>query len=142
MNYPEDYLWRRGLNALRKYTYFFALLAYILGGLLVLFSLAVIFGLSFTSDLSLGGAQFLVGFLYLGISALYLVPAGYLYKASQALKRAETAESLEELLQSIPWLGRFFRFYGILAIILLVFYAIMLLFILAGVGLGASGIIG
>ncbi|MBZ4188797.1 DUF5362 family protein [Niabella beijingensis] len=74
-----------------------------------------------------------IGLLYIAFAALYFFPAFYLYKFGTIARRALQNESLTELNEGLRYLKSFFKFAGILTIVVIAFYIIAVL----SVGMGA-----
>ena len=81
------------------------------------------------------GAAFQFIFLILMV-ALYFFPCLFLFHFANKMKTALAANDQETLNISFQNLKKFFRFIGILTIIVLAFYAIIILFAVIGFGLG------
>jgi hypothetical protein len=73
--------------------------------------------------------------IYICIAALYFFPCLFLYRFAAKMKIALAANDQETLNVSFQNLKKLFRFLGILTIIVLSFYAIILVFGLLGAGL-------
>ena len=82
-----------------------------------------------TESLPFGGA--LMTFIYLLIAILYFFPMLYLYRFSIKMKASLVRNDEEELVEAFSNLKSHYKFVGILTIVMLSFYAIMLLFGLA-----------
>lgn len=133
------------LDSLRKYTHFLGLVTWIGAGLLILMGLFTAFFMNTLGSTlgeevgflgQVGGAG--AGLFYMLIALLYYFPGKYLVETSKKLKQALRSHSLEELYQCFPPLQRFFKFIGVLIMIMLIFYGIILLAALFLGGIGAS----
>lgn len=84
----------------------------------------------------MGGAFF--GFFYLIFALLYFFPVLYLYKFSTKMERGLRARDEETVTESFRNLKSLFKFMGVLTIVMLSFYALMLLAVTIGIGTGLS----
>ena len=73
--------------------------------------------------------------IYICVAALYFFPCLFLYRFATKMKTALAADDQETLNTSFQNLKKLFRFVGIMTIIVLAFYAIILVFGLLGAGL-------
>ena len=83
------------------------------------------------------GVQSAMTIVYLAAAVLLFFPCLYLYKFSIKMQLAVKSVSQENLDESLMNLKSMFKFYGILTIVLLSFYA--LIFILGMLGLALRG---
>ena len=74
--------------------------------------------------------------IYILAAALYFFPCLFLYRFATKMKTALAADDQETLNTSFQNLKKLLRFMGIMTIIVLAFYAIILVFGLLGAGLG------
>ena len=111
---------------------FFAVLGFICGGLLIFGGLLVVFASGAPSLCCILSVYVLMGFLYIRSSL-------YLWDSSKALKaaRMEDGDVSHHIYNAVTSQYKFWRFIGILTIILLALYAAFFLLMLLGVGLGA-----
>jgi hypothetical protein len=125
-----------------KWTKFLSIVGFVFTGFMVLVSLSV--GAILSSMNSLVGAQnnpyaamgtgFLTVFLLI-TAAIYFYPSFILFKFSTAAKQAVLYGDQENLSLAMGKMKSFFKFWGILLIVLLAFYALAILSaIIAGVG--------
>jgi hypothetical protein len=125
-----------------KWTKFLSIVGFVFTGFMVLVSLSV--GAILSSMNSLVGAQnnpyaamgtgFLTVFLLI-TAAIYFYPSFILFKFSTAAKQAVLYGDQESLSLAMGKMKSFFKFWGILLIVLLAFYALAILSaIIAGVG--------
>jgi len=129
-----------------KWARFLAILGFVLMGLIVLLT---IFAGAFLATLSGGfrandangpaitglAAGFQFFFLILMV-ALYFFPCLFLFHFANKMKLALAANDQETLNASFQNLKKFFRFIGIMTLIVLAFYAIIIFFMVIGFGLG------
>ncbi|MBP3943786.1 hypothetical protein J5U18_09445 [Sphingobacteriaceae bacterium WQ 2009] len=137
------------LLSIAKWTRFLSIIGLIFIGLLVLLAAGIfLFSSTFASVAALNdpksagpgaAALFLSGgfmtFTYLVIALFYFFPIYYLYKFSSLLKQAITTRNSELLTESFKNLKSHFKFIGIITLIIVGFYALILLLTLIG---GAS----
>jgi hypothetical protein len=125
-----------------KWTKFLSIVGFVFTGFMVLVSLSV--GAILSSMNSLVGAQnnpyaamgsgFLTVFLLI-TAAIYFYPSFILFKFSTAAKQAVLYGDQGSLSLAMGKMKSFFKFWGILLIVLLAFYALAILSaIIAGVG--------
>ncbi len=127
-----------------KWAKFLAIVGFVFLGLIVAFG--IFFGLVSADAMSTvmpGGGIFLFVYM-LFICALYFFPTMYLYKFAKHSKLAAVSGDMGQLSLGLKNLKSFFKFMGILMIILLAFYALIFLFGGAGMiaalaGGGAGG---
>jgi len=125
-----------------KWTRFLSIIGFVFTGLMVMLSLSV--GAIMTSMNSMVGAQnnpyaalgsgFLTVLLLIS-AAIYFYPSFILFKFSSAAKQAVLYGDQESLSEAMKKMKSFFKFWGILIIVLLGFYALAIISaIVAGVG--------
>jgi hypothetical protein len=78
----------------------------------------------------IGGSFFM--FLYIIMAAIYFFPVLYLYKFSNNLKLALNSDGQEFLNESFLNLKKHYKYIGILMVVVLAFYALMIVFGLIG----------
>lgn len=113
-----------------KWTLFFAVLLFIVFGLVSLLGLFAAFS---------GGAMGVVGGLFfVAIYGVFLfLPGLYYYRFSTQMKQALATEDNDQLEQAFINLKRFYRFIGILVIVIIALY--LLFFIVFGAALMNRG---
>ena len=125
-----------------KWGKFLAIVGLVFIGFVVL--MAIFAGTFFSSMMSeaganefgsAGGAFF--GFFYLLFAALYFFPVLYLYKFSVNMQDALRLQNDDLATESFKNLKSLFKFMGIMTIIVLGFYALALIFMTIGVGIGS-----
>lgn len=122
------------LNETRKWTFFLAILGFIGVALMVIAALFI------GSFLESSGQQMpvphgaLTG-LYLLFAIIYFFPILYLYKFSTSTRKAVHENSEHELTSAFTNLKRHYKFIGIIAIVVLVMYALAIIFALLGTAL-------
>ena len=79
-----------------------------------------------------------IGFIYLLMALLYYFPSKYLFDFSVYIKQALLHNDQESLTYAFSRMKSLYRFWGILMIILLSFYAIIILFAVLVGGFAAS----
>ncbi|MBK3519891.1 DUF5362 family protein [Carboxylicivirga marina] len=116
------------LTATSKWTYFLSIMGFLFIGFIIM---AGIFASSMMS-LMMGdaaglmppGMGFLFGGIYVVFGILYLFPTMYLLKFSQKTKLALATSSNEELNVALSNQKSFFKFWGILTIVVISLYAL------------------
>ncbi len=79
----------------------------------------------------------LISLLYLVIAVIYFFPVLYLYRFSAKLQSALEMHSEDKAAESFKNLNSLFKFFGILTIVVFGIYAISLIAMLIGVGIGS-----
>lgn len=115
---------------------FLAILGYVGLGLMMIFSLMMLFGMSFL-ERSFGGMSQMynsgalslatMGFLYLIIAAIYFFPIYALHTFSTRIKTGLLTNSIEDVEVAFKNLKSLFKFMGIVSIIVLSIYVLALL---------------
>ncbi|MCR9153245.1 MAG: DUF5362 domain-containing protein [Bacteroidetes bacterium] len=125
------------LRETAKWTFFFAILGFIAIGFLVLFAL---FAGTFSSLISndfdavsgLSSNFGLIGsVIYILVAVLYFFPTLYLYNYSRKLKEALLRNNEMELTEAFKNQKSFYKFTGIVTIVILSIYLISFLFVIA-----------
>ncbi len=124
-----------------KWARFLAILGFIMCGMLVLVGLFMgSFLAGRMSSMNIGGSTMFSGgiftFVYILIALLYFFPCLYLFHFGSKMRTALRNNDQEILLESFKNLKSCFKFYGILAIIVLGFYAIALIAAILGAAVG------
>ncbi len=126
------------LKETAKWAYFLSILGFILIGFIVL--IGIFAGTIFTAMGStmpgmgaLGGSfGAIMTFVYLLLAAVYVMPVYYLFKFATNIKTAFKQNDAVALTNGLEFLKSHYKFVGILTLILLGFYALMLVFALIG----------
>lgn len=125
-------------EAAAKWARFLGIIGFVICGLIVIAALfAGTFISSAMSGLSGGMSSFGPGFgmmltiLYLLFAALYFFPSLFLYQFGVKMRKALANSDQAALNYSATKLKAFFRFWGILTIVLLSFYGLVIIFALA-----------
>ncbi|HEX2936391.1 MAG TPA: hypothetical protein VHO72_13640 [Bacteroidales bacterium] len=115
------------LNETRKWTMFFSILGFIFVGFFVLGMIASLF---MTSLIPVPGAQVgpIMVLPFLIIIAIYFFPIYYLFQFSALSKKAIATKNPTDLEQAMGYLRNYYRFIGILTIIILSLCVIIFLF--------------
>ena len=122
---------KKFLRETAKWAYFFSIIMFISIGFIILIALfaGTIFS-AIPNDTpgleGIGGAFITV--VYFLMAALYFFPALYLYKFSVKMKRSLRRNDSNELTIALENLKSHYKIIGIFTIVMLVFYAIMILF--------------
>ena len=130
------------LKETAKWSRFLAIVGFVMTGMIVL---AALFAGSLVSALSVTTPELALfpsaglTFTYLLVAAFYFFPCLFLFQSSQKLMAALQSGSSEELTRALEKLKSFFRFVGILTLVVIGIYALMLVFLLLGGGLALLG---
>ncbi|WP_276498579.1 DUF5362 family protein [Pontibacter litorisediminis] len=127
------------LREIAKWGKFLAVVGYVMIGTIVLGAVFAGFMMSSALSESIGGT-FVGGFFalfYVLIALLYFFPVLYLHRFSGKMQEALQLQDEELLTASFGNLKSLFKFMGILTIVVLGFYALGLLSMFLGVGIGA-----
>lgn len=122
------------LEQVRKWTAFLSILGFIGLGFLVLVGIGVSTFMSSmgdafaSSDLPSTFPTSALGLVYAVAALIYVWPILYLYRFSSHLKAALHERDNERLTEAFRYLKAHYRFIGILAIIMLSFYALAIVF--------------
>lgn len=118
------------LNTTRKWTMFLAIMGFIWLALLIIFTLTIGAFMPFMStETGFGSLEtgFVAGILIV-FAIIYFFPLLYLYKFSMYSKRAFISLDPMEVTQSMRYLKAFFRYMGIMTIIIIAVYLVAFLF--------------
>ena len=129
---------KRDLLSAAKWTKFLCIVGCVGVVIIVLLAIFMMFSGTMVSKIFAGtplGAA--VGFLYLIIAAIYIYPLMKGFQFANATKAACLSNDEQQLARGIAGLNDLLKFIGILTIIILVLYAIALVF---GLGIAAIGL--
>jgi len=112
---------RKSLDTMVYWSKFLAILGYIGVGFMVLAAIAM-----FVMSNPYYNMRFL-GFIYIIIAVLYFYPANYLYNFATNTRRALSSDSQTSLNDGLSNLASNFKFVGVMAAVVLSFYALMFL---------------
>jgi hypothetical protein len=134
------------LDTTRKWSKFFAVLGFIMLGLMVLlgFSFGIIMNMiPQSSPMPTTFPTVLFGLIYLIFSVIYFFPLLFLYRFASAVKRGIRAGSGVEMENAFRHLRDHFSYMGVLTIVMLSMYIVMIVVvviavILVGVNLPAA----
>jgi cell division septal protein FtsQ len=87
-------------------------------------------------DLGISGAM--IGFAYIVIAAIYFYPTWALVKFGSLLRTALKTNNQQKFSEGMMYLKRFFKFIGIVTIIIIAIY--VLIFVALGVGMGIGSL--
>lgn len=130
------------LKETAKWARFLAIVGFVMTGMIVL---AAIFAGSIMSTLSATSPSFGffpsagITFTYLIVAGLYFFPCLFLFQSSQKLTQALQDGNSEELTLALEKMKNFFRFVGIMTLVVIALYAFMLVFLVLGGGLALLG---
>ncbi|MFB2117699.1 hypothetical protein ACEVG1_00675 [Parapedobacter sp. 2B3] len=79
----------------------------------------------------------MIGVIYVAMGLLYYFPAKYSYDFSTYVRQALAIQNQEALVYAFAKLKSFYKFWGILTIIVLGIYAVAIVFGLLGTVIGA-----
>jgi hypothetical protein len=129
------------LNEAARWAKFLAILGFVGAGFLALIGLSTLaMSSAMSSQFSaLGISPALIGFLYLIIAVVYLFPSLFMYNFANRAQGAVRSNSSSFLTESMGYLRSIFRFYGIVAIVLI---AVYLLALLSFIVMGGSALMG
>jgi len=114
-----------------KWGKFLAIVGFVGIGLLMLLGLIVMIGFSvFRRFSGFGFPIGAVGFIYIIIGALYIIPVNYLYRFSDQVKKGFMSNDQESVTNGFESLKSLFKFFGIFTIVVLSLYAFLLIIIL------------
>jgi hypothetical protein len=116
------------LRGTRPWVLLFSILGFLGSGLLVLFALFLVFGVSFLKSFHGGGfAGIGLGILYLLLSCLYIAPSLFLLRYAKSIASLTLSRNMGDLEQALTHQRSFWRFVGILTSIMLCIYAFALI---------------
>jgi len=130
------------LKETARWARFLAIVGFVMTGFIVL---AAIFAGSIFSTLSSAAPELSIfptagiTVTYLIVAGLYFFPCLFLFQSSQKLTLALQSGSSEELTLAFEKLKSFFRFVGIMTLVVVGLYALMLVFLILGGGLALLG---
>lgn len=112
------------LGATRPWVLFLSILGFIACGLMALGGLVIVLVGSFTSR---SGLPAFLGLIYIPLAVVYFFPAHFLLKYSGHIRQFLATGSAMDMESALASQKSFWRFTGILAVVLLCVYAIILL---------------
>jgi len=121
----------QSLRETKPWTRFMSVLGFIGVGIMTLVGLVFILGMSFLPQQAGGPPMAIMGIIYILGSVLYFVPSLYLFKYASAIGRLRDG-SQEALEDALLYQKSFWKFIGILTLVMLV---IVLLGIIAAIAL-------
>jgi hypothetical protein len=132
---------QQGINLLAqtgKWAKFIAIVGLIMCGILVLIGifLGSMVGSAFLGKSMGAGTEIIFGVVYVVIALLYVFPCVFLYRFAKYMQAANNSHDAQQLNLALANLKSFFKFIGILIIIMLAFY------LLAAIGGGIVGAMG
>lgn len=130
------------LKETAKWARFLAIVGFVMTGFIVLAALFAGTLFSTLSAASPGRSNFPtagITVVYLIISGIYFFPCLFLLQSSQKLTLALQGGSSEELTVAFEKLKNFFRFVGIMTLVIISMYALILLFMVLGGGMALMG---
>jgi len=113
------------LVSTKPWVRFLSILGFIGCGLLVVGGL--IMGAAGALTEELGAAGGLIAFLYVVLALLYLFPALFLYRYADAIKDLAASSNEDSLANALTQQRKFWRFAGVLTIVLLCLYVLAFL---------------
>lgn len=123
------------INQTKNWTKFLSILGFIFIGFMILGGLAMfVMGTAFMSNMNMGnvipGSFF--GVFYILLSIIYLIPTLQLYNCSTHLSYSQQSGSIEEFITAFGKLKSFFKFWGILSIVLIGLYILIFIGVIIG----------
>ena len=115
------------LGETAKWAKFLAIVGFVFAGLMVIFGLffGTIMGSLAAGELDgMSGLGGTMGFFYVLVALIYAFPCYYLYKFATGTKLALATNDTETLTDALENHKSVYKFYGILMIIVLAFYAL------------------
>ncbi|MDP4292791.1 MAG: hypothetical protein Q8908_17045 [Bacteroidota bacterium] len=123
------------LNTVAKWTKFFAVLGFVGVGLMILIglSMGIIFSLLNNSEAfsQIPIPTHFLGFIYIVIAAVYLMPVIYLNNFSNNLTNAISMRNTDMLTVAFYNLKRHFKFMGIMTIVMIISYFVLIIGVVA-----------
>jgi hypothetical protein len=121
------------LKEAAKWAYFLSILGFVGMGILVLLALFMSTVFSSLGSMPngigvLGGMGWMISAFYIAMAAVYFFPIYYLNKFASHAKLALRDNDSESLTASFEYLKSHYKFFGILALVFLVFYALVIVF--------------
>lgn len=111
-----------------KWSQFIAILGFVFSGLIIIFGIIIMITPDFTGSYRFSQQQSLfAGPFYVLISLLYFFPSRFLYRFSQKIKSALAFNDQAALTIGFESLKSNFKFWGILLLVMIVFYAIVII---------------
>lgn len=119
------------LNAIRKWTMFFSVLAFIFLGMMIIFSFTAGAFLSiFNPNPDQAISKWLIFALIFAFIIIYFFPAFFLLRFSTHARTAVKSRSSNELTKALRYLRSFYLYLGVLVIVMLCIY--ILAIVIAG----------
>lgn len=121
------------LKEAAKWAYFLSILGFVGMGILVLLAvfMSSVFSTLGTMSNGMGafaGMGWMISAIYVVMAAVYFFPIYYLNKFASHAKSALRDNDSESLTASFEYLKSHYKFFGILALVFLVFYALIIVF--------------
>lgn len=110
----------------RPWVRLMAVMGFISVGFMTLFAMALLIVGSFATQMAMPlGMRFLMGALYLGLGALYFPPALFLNRYASRIRDFQRERSAAELERALAAQTSFWRFVGIMVLVVLCLYALI-----------------
>lgn len=123
-----------------KWAKFLAIIGFIMCALIALAGLFAGTMLSSLSDgMGMPGLGVAASVMYILFALLWFFPCLYLYRFSVRTQTALRNNEQQSLTAGLMNLKSYFKFVGILTLIIIAIYALMLIFVMLGAGLGSLG---
>ncbi len=125
------------LNQTRKWTMFLSVLGFVGVGFMILIGLVLMFMGPAMSQQIPSSVPFKIGYLgiiYLILGAVYFIPIYYLFTFSNKMRNALYANDMDILTSAFKYLRNYYRFIGVLVIVLISLYILIMLAVVIGVG--------
>ena len=114
------------LNETRKWAKFLAIIGFVGCGLIVLAAIAMIATSLLRFNEYMGIMPVFIGFIYLLMALVYFFPSLFLFRFGHFMGKALENKDQILFLNSLKNQRSFFRFVGVLTIIVIVFYVLVL----------------
>ncbi len=116
------------LKTTSQWTRFLAILSFIGSGLLLLVAIILIpLGIFIDSPTHTPHLFIFLGLIYLVLASISFIPAWYLYKFSTNVEKMLTFRTNQKVEEAFLYLMRYYRFTGIMVIVILVIYVIAII---------------
>ena len=129
------------LKQTKPWVRFISILMFVGTGFLLLAGILFVLGASAMSSRfgsAFGGAPAaLIGLVYVVLGALYIFPAVFLFRYASGIQKALTVDLISGMEEAIRSQKSFWRFVGILILIMMILWVVVLAFIILALILGS-----
>ena len=120
------------LRETKPWTRFIAVVTFVMAGLMLLGGLVFLVMVSSMGSRSRSDVPALMGIVYIGLGALYFAPAIFLNRYASKIGDVLRTNGMRDLEQALAAQKSFWKFAGIMMIILLIIYGIVILMAVSG----------